>query len=483
MKRKIPALIPCACCFILASAQATAAQTGAWIPLWDGVTFDGWTAVENPDSWIIEDGALVTAGPRSHLFYTGDVMNADFRNFELLLEVKTHPASNSGIYIHTEYQKEGWPRKGYECQVINSKPVVEPGKYVENKMTGSIYAIRNTWKAPVPDHTWFFYRIKVVGKTIQTFINGELICEYTEPADPYRPDNMKGRVLSSGTFALQGHDPDSRVAFRNIWVKPLPDDLPTPGTPPVDRAFEKRLIDLASKNFPLVDLHVHLKGGLTMEAALANARKYGYTYGLAVNSGLKMGFESDGEVLAYLADYNQPPHTWHAMQAEGREWLQLFSKDIVTRFDYVFTDSMTWTNDNGLRMRTWLPEETEIGDPQDFMDQLVDRTVAILQTEPVQIYVNPTYLPKPLQPSYDALWTPARMDRVIAALVDHGIALEINTRRALPSEAFIRRAKAAGVKFTLGTNNAGAHDLGRMEHAIDIIEAVGLKPSDMWLPK
>jgi hypothetical protein len=33
---------------------------------------------------------------------------------------------------------------------------------------------------------------------------------------------MAKRLLSSGTFALQGHDPKSKVSFRNIQVKPLP---------------------------------------------------------------------------------------------------------------------------------------------------------------------------------------------------------------------------------------------------------------------
>ncbi len=79
------------------------------------------------------------------------------------------------------------------------------------------------------------------------------------------------------------------------------------------------------------------------------------------------------------------------MQAEGREWLELFSHESRERFDYVFTDAMTWTNDNGIRMRPWIQEETEVGDPQDFMDQLVDRIVNIVTTEPIDIYVNPTF--------------------------------------------------------------------------------------------
>lgn len=453
-----------------------------WISLFDGETLNGWEASENKDSWKIIDGAIVTDGPRSHLFYSGEVMNHEFKNFELVADVMTETSANSGIYFHTEYQEEGWPEKGYECQVFSSKPDVEPGKYVENKMTGSIYAIRNTWRSPVFDNEWFRYRIVVKGKTIFCYINEELITEYTEPDDPYRPESFSGRLLSSGTFALQCHDPASRVWYKNIKVKPLPDKIESPGMAQEDPEFEKLLLDLVAANFPLIDLHVHLKEGLTMEAALQNARKYGFTYGIAVNCGPKMGLETDTEIEAYLDKYKHPPHTWHAMQAEGREWLDMFSPDVVSRFDYVFTDAMTWTNDDGKRMRLWIEEETEVGDPQDFMEQLVSRIENILASEPIDIYVNPTYLPDEIHPRYDELWTDERMDRVIRALTENQVALEINNRRMIPSPAFIKRAKQAGVKFTFGTNNGGAGDLGRMDYAIKMIKECNLTSTDIWMP-
>lgn len=453
-----------------------------WISLFDGETLDGWTPNENTGSWLVEDGAIVTNGTRSHLFYSGGIMNHNFKNFELKADVKTGPNANSGIYIHTKYQEDGWPEKGYECQVFSEKQQVEPGQYVERKMTGSLYAIRNTWKSPVSDGEWFNYHIIVKGKTIYTLINGQLICEYTEPENTYRPDGFIGRLLSSGTIALQCHDPDSRAYYKNIMIKPLPDDLPTPGIPQPDAEYEKLLIDLGSRNYPLVDLHVHLKGGLSLEAAQANARLYGFTHGYAVNCGLKMGFESDAELEVYFADYEQPAHTWHAMQAEGREWLELFSSEMSARFDYVFTDAMTWTNRDGKRMRLWIEEETEVGDPQDFMDQLVDNIESILANEPVDIYVNPTYLPDEIANHYDELWTTERMDRVISSLIDNDIALEINCRRMIPSPDFIKRAKESGAKFTFGTNNGSADDLGRMEYALRMIGECGLKPSDIWLP-
>ncbi len=143
---------------------------------------------------------------------------------------------------------------------------------------------------------------------------------------------------------------------------------------------------------------------------------------------------------------------------------------------------MTWTNDNGKRMRLWIKEETEVGDPQDFMDQLVDRIVKILSTEPIDIYVNPTFLPPEISEMYDELWTEKRMDLVIASLVENNVAFEINNRRRIPSATFIRRAKEAGVKFTMGTNNGGADDLGRMDYAIQMVSECGLTTNDMWVP-
>ena len=451
-----------------------------WITLFDGETLNGWTPSEDPGSWKIEEGAIVTAGKRSHLFYTGDVMDHNFKNFEFSADVKTQPGSNSGIYIHTRFQKEGWPSAGYECQVLNTNAGSGNG---EHKLTGSIYAIRNVWKQVTPDNEWFNYRIKVQGKTIQTYINGGLAAEYTEPDEVYRPDNFAGRLLSSGTFALQCHDPGSVVSFKNIRVKPLADDLPTPGTPPVDLEFEKKIVDLSSQNFPLIDYHTHLKGGLTLEQLLAHARYYGFTYGYAVNCGLMMGLESDAEVDAYMKSVETSPFAWHAMQAEGREWLQMFSEESRARFDYVFTDAMTWTNKNGRRMRLWIPQETEVGDPQDFMEQLVDHIVQIVTTEPVDIHVNPTFLPAEIAGQYDALWTDERIDRVVKALAESGVALEINNRFRIPSARIIKKAKEAGVKFTFGTNNGGANDLGRMDYAIEMIRECGLTPGDIWFPE
>ena len=102
------------------AAAATAAGAEGWTQLFDGKTLDGWKVNENPASWSVKDGLLVANGQRSHIFYVG--AKEPFVNFELEAMVMTKPNSNSGIYIHTQYQDSGWPKYGFEVQVNNSFP-------------------------------------------------------------------------------------------------------------------------------------------------------------------------------------------------------------------------------------------------------------------------------------------------------------------------------------------------------------------------
>jgi hypothetical protein len=46
--------------------------------------------------------------------------------------------------------------------------------------------------------------------------------EFEETDSPERERGRRRPALSSGTFALQGHDPGSEVHYRKVLVKPLP---------------------------------------------------------------------------------------------------------------------------------------------------------------------------------------------------------------------------------------------------------------------
>lgn len=216
MKKLMPL---CACTLLLLLLVVPGLSTGApaakWIKIFNGKNLDGWKVNENPDTFKVEDGAIVVNGPRSHLFYDGPVMNHNFKNFEWKADVMTTPGSNSGMYFHTEFQEKGWPAKGYEVQVNNS--------HTDPKRTGGLYAIKDVFEAPAKDNEWFTQHIIVEGKHVIIKVNGKTLTDYTEPDNPERPKDMAGRLISSGTVALQGHDPKSKVYYKNIMIKALPD--------------------------------------------------------------------------------------------------------------------------------------------------------------------------------------------------------------------------------------------------------------------
>ncbi len=196
--------------------RAEALQTNGWQPLFDGQSLDGWTASENKDSAKVVDGELVVGGgERSHVFYSGEVGDHDFKNFQLKLKVKAEPKSNSGVYVHTKYQEEGWPEQGYEVQVNNSGD--DPRK------TGSLYGVVDVKESPAKDNEWFDYLITVEGNRITAAINGEQVVEFTDTGDdmPHLKE-FPGRKVSSGTIALQAHDPASIVHYKDIEIKLLP---------------------------------------------------------------------------------------------------------------------------------------------------------------------------------------------------------------------------------------------------------------------
>ena len=180
--------------------------------LFDGKTLSGWrTAEENTNSWKVLDGMLVCDGPRCHLFYEGDA--APFKDFHFIAEVKTTPGSNAGIYFHTKFQPTGWPKYGYECQVNVT--------HKDPKKTSSLYAVENIADPGVKDNEWYTQEIIVRGKRIQLKVNGKTLVDYTEPKNKQAESKQFERRLDSGTFALQAHDPDSKVYFRNLRVKKI----------------------------------------------------------------------------------------------------------------------------------------------------------------------------------------------------------------------------------------------------------------------
>jgi hypothetical protein len=202
---------------LLAAAPGAFAQDG-WVSLFNGTDLTGWKVGGAAATFTVKDGAIVANGQVAHCFYDGPVQNHVFKNFELKVDVMTRPGSNGGIYVHTEYQPTGWPSKGFEIQVNNSH--TDPIK------SGSLYHVQDIGtdvvKDVAKDNEWFTETITVQDNTITIKVGDKQVVQWTQPADWNGGREGPGRRISSGTIALQGHDPNSTVYYKNIRIHPLP---------------------------------------------------------------------------------------------------------------------------------------------------------------------------------------------------------------------------------------------------------------------
>lgn len=192
----------------------TAMQNDGWFSLFNRRNLEGWTASKSNNSFEVVNGMIKAqaTNDQAHLFYTGEINNADFKNFELLAYVMTTPGSNSGIYFHTQLQEEGFPEFGHEVQVNAS--------HRNKNKTGSLFSVQDVKQTAVEDNLFFTMHITVKDQTVTIRVNDKTVVEYTEPVG-YQHPKFSHRKIDHGTFALQAHDPDSTVYFREIWVRPL----------------------------------------------------------------------------------------------------------------------------------------------------------------------------------------------------------------------------------------------------------------------
>jgi len=200
-----------------------AAAEPGFTTLFSGKDLTGWKAGGPQDSFSVQDGAIVTAGPTSHLYYVGDFHNHQFRNFELKVDVITRQGANGGVYVLTEYETSGgnvratgrFPSKGFEIQVNNT--------HTDRVRTGSLYHVSDILdQSPVRDDEWFTEDIIVSGETITVNVNGKQVVRWTQPSDwNGGPEGPGRRITGAGTIALQCHDPGSTVYYKYIRIKLL----------------------------------------------------------------------------------------------------------------------------------------------------------------------------------------------------------------------------------------------------------------------
>ena len=183
-------------------AKAAAPRTSRWIPLFDGKTLSGWTAPDPGDWEVATDGSIVTQGSRSHLFSPKVYTNLEFKG-----DVKLSAGANGGMFFRAALGKG--TVKGYEAQAATGAAGGPQGM-----TTGSLYGLKPVSQEMAGDETWFSQHVVAVGNRIVIKVNNQIAVDYSDPK----------RTYSSGHLALQQQIPGRLLMYRNLMVKPLPED-------------------------------------------------------------------------------------------------------------------------------------------------------------------------------------------------------------------------------------------------------------------
>jgi hypothetical protein len=197
------------------------------IVLFDGTNFDEWVSTIDSTQvkWILNEDGSMTVNNK-----TGDIQTKrNFGNIQLHIEWRSSPEntgsnqskSNSGIFLQNRY----------EVQVLDNN---DNDTYV-NGQVGSIYKQSIPLaKASSKTGDWNVYDIiyhkpefnsegnKTKSATITVLHNGVLIQDHYEIKGTTEyigwPKNI---AHGDAPIKLQDHGDNSRVSYRNIWVRAL----------------------------------------------------------------------------------------------------------------------------------------------------------------------------------------------------------------------------------------------------------------------
>ena len=428
--------------------------------------------VDNTNKWKISKNTINSSTFELHAgqsaIYDGNINSGNFKNFDFKVHITHSKGAKASLWFHSDTTLS----KGYS--ILIGSPTDD------HRRSGSLASVRNLYK-PVPSS--FDLEVKVEGKRIVVMIDGWKVVDYLEPTAPFRTATNAGQLLSNGVIGFRVESGTLNVTSADIT--PLADNLPSypEGKVPINEQVNA-LIRLQQRNFPVIDYHVHWPVMLGLEAAIEQSLADGFEFGIASNCGVGFPTTSDEQIKARFENAFTLPQLFYAMQGEGREWPKLFSREAREMFDYVFTDALTFYDHKGRRTHLWIDPEVIIDiPPQEYMDMIMDRTLKIINEEPIDFLASPTRLATVMMKDYNKYWTDARVAQLIKALKNNNVALEINSVSKVPSAKIIKEAKTAGVKFTLGTNNAGVQELDQLAYSLRMVEECGLTIDDMWFPK
>lgn len=191
------------------SHPAAQAPGSGFVPLFNGRDFTGWDITPDLGSWVVEEGEIRCMGKPPQPYLIRSVK--EYENFEFYADFKFGKGCNSGIFFHVR-QLGRESRLGFETQILD-----DAGTPPNRTSSGSIYdVVAPTSNAMKPAGEWNRYHVLFDWPRCKVWLNDVLVQDVDCSADPV----LKHR-LRRGIIGLSNHG--SPVAYRNVWVKELPD--------------------------------------------------------------------------------------------------------------------------------------------------------------------------------------------------------------------------------------------------------------------
>jgi hypothetical protein len=207
-----------------------AEKKAGWILLFDGHSLDGWRAYKKSDAaglrWKIDDNSLSLPAQTEPGTRAGDILSKDtFEQFELSVDWKVAPGSNSGIKYFVLEDRDS--AIGHEYQVIDDERHPD-AKVGPHRQTAAFYDVLPASDRPLkPAGEWNSTRIVVRGQTVEHWLNGKKVLQYelNSPALNAAIEKSKFKGIQrfgkrqNGHLLLQDHG--DQVWFRNIKIRRL----------------------------------------------------------------------------------------------------------------------------------------------------------------------------------------------------------------------------------------------------------------------
>jgi hypothetical protein len=160
--------------------------------------------------WRAENGELVNDGEGTYL-----TTDKDYGDIELLIEYKTVPKADSGIYLRGTPQVQIWD-------------ATDPRGARNGADKGSGGLFNNSRGAPGKDPLvladkpfgeWNSFRIVQVGERTTVYLNGKLVVDNARMENYFEKDRTKP-LFRTGPIQLQTHG--GEIRWRNIFVRAIP---------------------------------------------------------------------------------------------------------------------------------------------------------------------------------------------------------------------------------------------------------------------